>query len=817
MLLRRREFMKMLGVTAATAGLGACGRNWLVSDRMVQLALRGPGLEREVQTVCGLCEGGCGLTVKLVDDIPVGIKGNPRHPLNRGGICPVGQAGLEVLYAPERLRGPMRRDDGGTLRPAPWEEVLEQIAARLSEVHSGGEPQRFAMLIDAPGRLFYELAERFTQVLGSGSIANPFEAETLPYMLTQGTETVPGFDLAHADLVLSFGLDLFEDGHAPIHAIAATVGTRTTEERVLLLHASSRRSPTASKAAQHVNIRPGTHGALALGMAHVLVREGRYDRRFVAEHTLGFDEWTDDAGQQRLGFRRLLLENYYPDRVAQICGCEPSHVIGFARRFADASAPVAMAGGEAVWGANATWNVIAIHALNALVGAFDRAGGVLLPPPIPFTPLEPVPRTGREELPSVFTSDAAVFASDPIEALAGDGSTTPPVDVLFIVNTNPVYASPAGARLRAALERIPTVVAFAPFADETASVADFILPTNVFLESWHESTTPPSVSVQVLGLAPPVVEPLFDTRHAGDVLLDLAARIGEPAASTLPWRDYPDYLKHRVQGLEKAGQGTVISGSFEESWVRFLEERGWWFLANSGFDKFWEDLVRQAGWWNPAGPRGDVSQLFGTESGRYEFYSRALEKRLVELGTRRGRGQAPLQGAITELGLAASADEVCLPHYEPPAETGAGELSLQLFRPMTARGPLGCVSPMVLEMFGYYTFSGWETWVELSEETAHELDFHDGDHVALESERGSIECVVRIHPGAQPGVAHVPLGLGHRALNEICTGIGSNPTDVVVPARDPLAGTPSLTSTRVQAHLVRRREHGGPPPMHGGH
>ncbi|MEJ2086120.1 MAG: molybdopterin-dependent oxidoreductase, partial [Acidobacteriota bacterium] len=300
MILPRREFLKMLGVAAGAAGMGGCGRLWGVPDRMVQEALRGPGVESHLQTLCGLCESGCGVTVKLVDGMPVGLKGNPNHPLNRGGLCPVGQAGLEVLYAPKRLEGPLRRTGSGEFQTLGWDEALNEIATRLATLKRDARGDRIALISGEPGELFQELTERFVAALDSPNLTRVGDPAALAYRLTQGVDAVPGFDLAGTDLVFSFGLDLFEDGPAPLHAIAALVGSRVTEERAVLLHAGTRLSPSATKAEQFVNIAPGTHGAFALGVAHVLVREGIYDRRFVEEHTFGFEDFSDREGQQRL-------------------------------------------------------------------------------------------------------------------------------------------------------------------------------------------------------------------------------------------------------------------------------------------------------------------------------------------------------------------------------------------------------------------------------------------------------------------------------------------------------------------------------------
>jgi anaerobic selenocysteine-containing dehydrogenase len=824
MIIARRDFLRLLGVTVGAVGLGGCTRDWLVPDDLVELAQRGPGVESFAQTVCGLCEGRCGLTVRLVDGLPVGLKGNPRHPLNRGGLCPVGQGGLEVLYAPNRLQSPLRRGADGALHPVGWDEALDEIAERLRRLAAAGDGHRVALLTEEPSELFLDLARRFLHALGSPNLGRPQDAAALTYRLMQGLDSPPGVDLAGTDLVLSFGLDLFEDGPAPVHAISALVGSRATGERAALIHVGTRMSPSSSKAEERVVVRPGTHAALALGLAHVLVREGHYDRRFVAEHTAGFEDWTDRHGRRRTGFRRLLLERYYPDRAARMCGCDPARIIQLGRRLARAGAPVAVVGGEAVCGANATWTVMAVHALNALTGSFNRPGGVVLAPPIPLTPLEPLPELSAGEGRDLFSPrpGGAVFGIAPVAALAEGGDDgSAPVEVLLVAGSNPLHGSPAAGDLRRAMARIPMVVACAPFLDDTAAAADLVLPSPVFFETWEAFTTPATVAFSVVGLAHPVVEPLFDSRHAGDVLLELARRVGAPVDRALPWEGYPAYLRHRLDGLAASGQGTVISGSFEESWVHFLEERGWRFLEQGSSEEFWTDLAREGGWWNPELPRDDWSRLFATPSGRFEFHSSVLEERLRELGAAAGRVPAEsdeaLARAIAALGLEADLEELCLPHFEPPRALGQGDLVAIPFRPMTSRGALAAVSPMVLEMFGYPLLTGWETWAELSPETAREMDLADGDRVSLEAAGGgAVEAVIRVRPGGADGVVHLPLGLGHRDLGGAAAGIGSNPLDVLAGARDPLSGALSPAPTRVEVRLIERRRHGAPVPLEGG-
>jgi anaerobic selenocysteine-containing dehydrogenase len=634
---------------------------------------------------------------------------------------------------------------------------------------------------------------------------------------------MPGFDLGQTDLVLSFGLDLFEDGPTPLQAIASLIGSRPTEARASLLQVGTRMSPSAAKAGEFFGIEPGSHGAFALGIAHVLVREGNYDREFVQRHTLGFEDWSDSEGRLHTGFRRLLLENYYPDRAAQICGCEPARIVSVARRFGSASRPVAVAGGEAVSGSNATWTGMAVHALNALVGAFDRPGGVVLPPPIPLTPMPPLAAAPPADAVSVFHSeDGSGFGVDPLEAFSERLLETPDaVDVLIVVNANPVYSHPAGERLRQILEDIPMVVAISSFEDETSTVADFVLPSHVYLEKWQGVTTPQGVAFSTLGVGEPAIEPLYDTMDPADTLLALANRVGGPVAEGLPWSSYQEYLRFRLEGLVISGEGSVVTGSFEESWVHFLEERGWRFLEQKTIEDFWTDLLRESGWWNPVRSRGDWQRIFPTPSGKFEFSSQKLEQRLIEVGGGGEGGEvAPrqaLERARTSLGIGAGIDEVCLPHFEPPIFQGEGEVVLVPFRPITARGSLASISPMLMEMYGYPLLTEWQTWIELAPQTAHELHLGDGDEVAVEADETSFEAVVRIQPGSTPGVAHVPVGLGHRETFGAGGGVGANPLEVLSESRDSLSGRRSLATTRVRLRLIRRRPHGEPAPLFGGH
>lgn len=821
MILPRREFLNLLGIAAGAAGMGACTGVWAIPDDRVALALRGPGLESQAPSICSLCSGGCGLSVRLVDGLPVGLKGNPTHPLNQGGACPVGLSALDILYSPTRLQSPLKRGADGTYEQVDWDSALSQIAGKLSQLRAADQADRVAFVTGTSGLLLQELVAHFMAALGSPHVAfaDPNQ-NPLPFRLSHGSSEVPGFDIANCDLVLSFGLDLFEDGPSPLFAISALIGSRPTEEIATTLHVGSRLSPSASKAERFVRIRPGTHGAFALGVAQVLVREGLFDRPFVAEHTLGFEDW-EREGLEFPGFRRFLLENYYPDRVAQICSCEAADIFRVARRFGQASSPLALFGGEAAAGSNSTWTGLAVHSLNALMGSMNRPGGVTPSPALPLSPLPELSGGSPDPGRSLFRREggAALFGRDPIEGLAqGVLDDSQPIEVLFLHGLNPLHDSPALGLLREAMERIPLVVHLGSFQDDTAGASHLILPEPVFLEAWQEQTTPPGNSLGVLGLSKPVLEPLHDTRHAGDVLLALQQLAGLGERGEFPWEDYSSYLQARVAGLAMSGEGAVITGSFDENWKHFLEERGWRFSQHKNPEDFWKELVSRSGWASSALALTNWKRFFPGASGRYEFFSQLLFKELVE----EGRSEEPGSSALEALARGArkfkfslEGLEVCLPHFEPPGQRGEGELDLVLFRPITARGAVATASRTVLEMFGYRVLSGWTTWAEVHPETARRLNIGDGDRVAVESDKGRIEVVVHLHPGAAADTIHVPVGLGHPAsfVGEV---VGSNPVSLLEVVPDSLSGSLALNATRVRLKLVRRRPHGGPSQPYEG-
>jgi anaerobic selenocysteine-containing dehydrogenase len=296
----------------------------------------------------------------------------------------------------------------------------------------------------------------------------------------------------------------------------------------------TRFSMTAAKADEWLPVRPGTDAALALGIAHVIVRDGLQDQAFLRDHGFGFEDWVDESGHRHEGFRTMILRDYKPSSVAARTGVSEEKITRIAHEFGNARPAIAMGDRGVSRYPNGLYTRWSIHCLNALVGNIDQPGGILTPPEIPFTPLpslvaDPVAEHGRTRprIDGAGTADAPLATSAVHRLPDAIRSGEPyPVKAAFLYHANPLFSLPAALRMREALDRVPFVVSFSPYLDESALASDLVLPDHIFLERWQDDPTPRNVGFPVLGIRRPARAPLYDTRATSDVLFALAKALG---------------------------------------------------------------------------------------------------------------------------------------------------------------------------------------------------------------------------------------------------------------------------------------------------
>jgi anaerobic selenocysteine-containing dehydrogenase len=538
-----------------------------------------------VTSTCTLCPGGCGISVRLVEDRVVKIEGLAGHPVNDGGICLLGQSGPQFLYGPSRVQTPKKKVSG-RWRNISWDAAITEIAEKLSNLRSNGLSHTVACISDSDSGTIPELWNRFLTVYGSPnfirtpSIQDNYE---IALYLTQGVRATPGFDVKNCDYILSFGSGLIEGWESPVFMFQGKSALLQNGGKMGQIE--PRLSKTAAKSDKWVAAKPGTEGALALGIGHVIISEGLYNQDFVANFTAGFAE-----------YKKLVMDGFTPSSVSQMTGVDVESIAGLARDFTRARKPLAICGKGAGNSAGSLQDFMAVHMLNALVGNLNKTGGIVAVPESdyiawPDGEMDDIAANGMQQdrLDGAGSDkyNNARYLLDRLPEVINDSQDSP-LQVLFVSGANPLYTMPDAQAVSKAFEKIPLVVSFSSFMDETAARADLILPNHIYLERYEDVPIARGFPKPIISLSQAVVEPLYNTRHVGDVIIQLANNLGGSVAEAFPWDDYQTCLEYTLA----------------DQWDTLVE------------DGFWMDAGFAAAEWDAA---------FETDSAKFEFSNGAIE------------------------------------------------------------------------------------------------------------------------------------------------------------------------------------------------
>jgi menaquinone reductase, molybdopterin-binding-like subunit len=527
----RRSFIKLTAVTGGATAIAACSTSSPENEliRFVPDEDLTPGIAELKNGVCPICRAGCGTTVRVMQgdadvvrngqrgvmtmSLAKKLEGNPTHPISQGALCPRGQASIQLTYHPDRLIQPLKRRGvrgSGDYQPVSWDAAIGELVTQLDGI-AGSAGQGLAALM-RPGASsrpnpFAPFLEKFgapapiAHELFSDDVLRRANLETF------GREQVPTYDFANARLVLSFGTDFLGTWGSPVSQMAGYAKMRGGRPgiRGALIQVEPRMSLTGASADEWIAIRPGTEGVLALGLANALGAKG--------------------------------LAQYTPALVEQSCGIKPARFERLAEMLKGIRPAVAVIAGAPLATTNGMFQATAVNVLNQTLGAVDAPGG------LSFTPRAPSKAAARS---------LHAFASD---ILDGKGA---PVKALLLDGVNPVYSTPPGWKVKDALAKIPFIVSFGSFADDTSVMADLILPDHSALESWTDSRPESGTTMSIVTVAGPAMKPLHDTRATTDVLLDVAKK-----------------LKKQLTGLPESFEAmlqTSVGG--DEAWA-MATKQGW--------------------------------------------------------------------------------------------------------------------------------------------------------------------------------------------------------------------------------------------------
>lgn len=769
----RRDFLKL--VVGGALGTMATPIPWQLIDESAKFSdtwapepPKGPS--SFVNSTCRLCPGGCGITVRLVEDrsgrsewrafhhedfvsrplpaVPlraVKINGNPNHPANCGGICPLGASGLQVLYGPNRITTPLKRTNPKSAaepewKKISWDEALALVGGKLKEIRESGSPQSVACILESKKGLVPELMERFFTAYGSPNVVtmpSQDDIEDAALLQMNGTRGPLTYDLENSKLVLSFGAALLEGWGAPVYNMLVFSKWQEAGDRCLV-QVEPNCSITASKADMWLAPKPGTEAALALGMANVIIREGLYSGS--ASACPGFGE-----------YRAMVEAEYGLDKVSGITGVSKQKIAAAARQFATTKPAVAVYGRGQGTMAGTLAEFASIYSLNALVGSLGQPGGVFLQKDIPFTAwpamvTDAVAQTGM----AAGRVDGAGAEGKPVvsraHALASAIKNGSPygLNALFVYEANPCYALPSSQKFEQAVASIPLVVAMSCCMNETTRKADIVLPVSSYLERLEDSPSPARAPFAAMGLTRPVLTNVPEARHAGDIMLSLAGSLGGSVAAALPWSGFEALLKDKVAGIFASKRGRVGDQDV---------------AALASADDLWTALSSGAHW--------------------------------CEMSP----GAAPGSPSFN------------LARYEPAswlAKTREHPMILVAYESVNIANRRGVDTlPYMTKNIDDSTLVRKDLFVKVNPETAGNMGLAEGCAASVQTPTGWLPVRVHLDDGVMPGVVGIPLGLGHKNGDEFLAGKGVNAYQILEPVEDPASGLAVWWGARVELTKVR--------------
>jgi anaerobic selenocysteine-containing dehydrogenase len=711
----------------------------------------------------------CKMLATVKDGWVTAIRGDPEDPESKGELTLRGQHMQEVLYAPDRLQHPLKRVGArgeGQWEQITWDEALTTIANKLNEIKRayGSEAIDFYYGHYHSGDMSGYLV-RLANLIGTPNVTTPNHICHVPRIFLQwvfdfGAVVPP--DVAHTNCMIIWGGNPAYTNKPQSIAIGAA-----RERGAKLIIVDPRSTPCTADADIHARLRPGTDGALALGMLNVIIQERLYDEEFVENWTVGFDALASHVAA------------YPPETVEQITWVPAETIREMARLYATTK-PACISPRNALdQSTNAACAIRAINMLMAITGNLDVKGGnvIALPVIMAFNDISLNERLPPEAAAKRLGADKCLFsrifgmfpsAHTPSlwDAILNDEPY--PVKAMFVLAANPLLCATGSTTVEAALKHLDFLAVADMFMTPTAELADIVLPACTFFEKTRFAVydthadhywNAPSRIV----LSPRAVEPLYESWSDWKIVCELGRKLG--FAEHFPWETEEDAIDYQLEPLgitcdklRRHPEGVIITvpplmyqkfsglfGGIIRSILRLAMFRGYpaMYRKYEGFMKG-----------------------FFTPSTKVELYS----EQLAEYG--------------------------CdpLPVYREPAESPISRPDLLDEYPLIliagTKVPMYTHSmmhniPSLHELFP-------ENLLEINPETAMGLGIGESDMVTVESLRGSIECKATIVNGIDPRVVHLSHGFEESNCNLL--------TDHA--ACDPITGSTGLKSLLCKVEKV---------------
>jgi thiosulfate reductase/polysulfide reductase chain A len=764
-----------------------------------------------IPSCCNMCGGQSGVLVHVVDGVVEKIEPNDWNPNNYsnissdfldgydekfgckegGALCPKGNAAIAQLYDPDRVKKPLKRTNPDrkpgadpSWQEISWDQAISEIAAKMKAIRDSGDAHKLLWMSE--DHSFVHVQQDFCKLYGTPNYSN--HSNICDVARKASFKTVVGHDRPLADFIQSKHIMLF--GWNPTSAIKwvylPRIITRAIERGAKLVVVDPYLSDTAAKAQEWVSIRPGTDGALALAMAHVIIRDNLHNKEFIDAWTVGFKEYAE------------YVKDKTPDWAEKITTIRATVIERLARELATTKPALVDAWSGPGQHSNAVQGGRAIAMLNTLIGAWDRPGGMIIPDKqggkhaaVTNDPAYDVnlkkPRFDElEKYPLGHSS--GVYSQTFANLAEGKGPYKPRMMVCMF--QNPMMSVPGTPTVAKGLAALETLVVIDTMMSETAELADYVLPGTTYLERYDLNSH--WVTWPVLGLRQPVVKPIFGQPAEYETVALLGRALGlkdakgveffsvgavskQPVADTKKWYEesLSNELKTGAPGITldelKALPGAVWVDKKGTRYAKYETPVGPAKLATAFFDgdKAAEGtLVYDK-------PKADGGKMIGIVTGGRVLAGFATPSGKVEFRTAGLASKKDFKGKALDP----------LPVYTPRDWQPDSEFPLFLINWKEASHTHSRTqnNPWLLELKPFSP-------LVIHPDTAARFSIAEGDDIVIESPHGSVKAKAHLTLRMHPEVVGLHHGFGHTALGRNAKGRGTSDGSLRPAVSDPVSG-----------------------------
>jgi putative dimethyl sulfoxide reductase chaperone len=554
--------------------------------------LQTPAPSRSVKTHCYICLGLCGQEITVKDTLMTGCKGLPGDPKGGGRLCIKGANAHNNTYSAYRLKSPLIKENG-RFRKASWQEALDMTADRLRAMdpntvafHRGND---FNAWCHEAVMAAYGTPHKTTHRQMCDNPARMANEKCF-------SEKRPWIDYAHSRFILLFGINELNTsaGQRKVGLLKKAV-----KDGAKLVVVDPRRCESAEMATEWIPIKPGTDGAMAMGMCYVIVNEQLYDREFVDNWTYGFEAFNKRLLGEEDGVART------PAWAATICGVPAETIARLAREFA-AAAPAA--GANSWTGVAQAPNTVhatqALMALNALMGCFDAPGGPSLVRKFKLASAwgddQPKPPNNAAKT----KLNKGLLWSGWIPAYFEQDVDAGRLKGMLCYFGNPVMSSGSEPAMQRGMEKLEFSCAIDCFMTNTTALCDVILPDCTYLE--QSRVVADWMYESFVSLGQKAIEPMYESRPVVWIFSELAARFG--FAEYFPWKSEDEYLANQLRN-QKINLNT-------------LKEKGYFITDPQEFYKYKV--------WGSVNPPAGYGASGSSKTGKYNFINPLAEDNGVD-------------------------------------------------------------------------------------------------------------------------------------------------------------------------------------------